>query len=127
MSLVRKAVLEGYEMLGCKEYLGKAVSTCNWILKLPRKQTKAGACIAYTPLGESMVHGASMLGAALLARTAKLTRNKAAIEVAREAMEYSCTRQNPDGSWYYAEEPNAIWIDNFHTGYNLDSLKCYIE
>ncbi|MCK4798859.1 MAG: hypothetical protein KAT05_15895, partial [Spirochaetes bacterium] len=22
---------------------------------------------------------------------------------------------------------NLHWIDNFHTGYNLDSLKCYIE
>jgi hypothetical protein len=42
-------------------------------------------------------------------------------------MEYSCCRQLPDGAWYYGEEPKYHWIDNFHTGYNLDSLKCYIE
>jgi hypothetical protein len=42
-------------------------------------------------------------------------------------MEYSCSRQLPDGSWWYAEEPKYHWIDNFHTGYNLDSLKYYIE
>jgi hypothetical protein len=33
----------------------------------------------------------------------------------------------PDGSWWYGEDPRYHWIDNFHTGYNLDSLKCYIE
>jgi hypothetical protein len=42
-------------------------------------------------------------------------------------MEYSCSRQLPDGSWWYAESPKYHWIDNFHTGYNLDSLKYYIE
>ena len=30
-------------------------------------------------------------------------------------------------SWYYGETENYHWIDNFHTGYNLDSLKCYID
>ncbi len=48
-------------------------------------------------------------------------------DVAADAMRYSCARQRPDGSWWYAEEPKYHWIDNFHTGYNLDSLKCYIE
>src|SRR6185295_10129976 len=28
---------------------------------------------------------------------------------------------------WYAEEPKYHWIDNFHTGYNLDSLHHYIE
>ena len=41
-------------------------------------------------------------------------------------MMYSCSRQNPDGSWFYGESPKYHWIDNFHTGYNLDSLKRYI-
>jgi hypothetical protein len=40
-------------------------------------------------------------------------------------MEYSCSSQLPDGSWWYAEEPKYHWIDNFHTGYNLDSLDFY--
>jgi rhamnogalacturonyl hydrolase YesR len=68
-----------------------------------------------------------MLGAAMLARTAKHTGNDEYVEVARSAMEYSCTRQRVDGSWWYAEAPKYHWIDNFHTGYNLDSLRCYIE
>ena len=42
-------------------------------------------------------------------------------------MRYSCSRMLPDGAWWYAEDDQYHWIDNFHTGYNLDSLKCYIE
>jgi hypothetical protein len=42
-------------------------------------------------------------------------------------MEYSCSRQREDGSWWYAEEPKYHWVDNFHTGYNLDSLDCYVR
>jgi len=49
------------------------------------------------------------------------------LDLASAAMEYSCTRQLPDGAWWYGEDTKYHWIDNFHTGYNLDSLKCYNE
>jgi rhamnogalacturonyl hydrolase YesR len=68
-----------------------------------------------------------MLGAALLARAYQHTRKTEYLEVATSAMEYSCSRQRADGSWWYAEDPKYHWIDNFHTGYNLDSLKSFIE
>jgi rhamnogalacturonyl hydrolase YesR len=68
-----------------------------------------------------------MLGAALLARVAKHTGDREAVAVAREAMLYSCARQNPDGAWFYGEDPKYHWIDNFHTGYNLDCLRRYID
>jgi hypothetical protein len=42
-------------------------------------------------------------------------------------MIYSCTRQRADGAWVYGENPMHGWIDNFHTGYNLDSLRCYMR
>jgi len=47
--------------------------------------------------------------------------------VAQKSMEYSCTRQLSNGAWYYGELPTYHWIDNFHTGYNLDSLKLYLD
>jgi hypothetical protein len=68
-----------------------------------------------------------MLGAAILSRTAKYTGNTSYRQLARAAMEYSCSRQLRNGAWNYGEATNLHWIDNFHTGYNLDSLKCYIE
>ncbi len=42
-----------------------------------------------------------------------------ALQVAR----YSASRQRDDGSWYYGELASQQWIDNFHTGYNLTSLR----
>ncbi|MBA7701587.1 hypothetical protein ES703_110327 [subsurface metagenome] len=68
-----------------------------------------------------------MLGAAMLARTGRFTGNTTYLKAAKEAIEYSCSRQLPYGAWYYGEANNMHWIDNFHTGYNLDSLKCYID
>jgi hypothetical protein len=68
-----------------------------------------------------------MLAASMLARTAQYTGNVEYTRVAKEAIEYSCSRQLSDGSWYYGEDPKFHWIDNFHTGYNLDSLKCYVD
>jgi hypothetical protein len=63
----------------------------------------------------------------MLARTARHTRNAAYLTLARSAMEYSCSRQGADGSWLYGADPRYHWIDNFHTGYNLDSLKSYVD
>jgi hypothetical protein len=68
-----------------------------------------------------------MLGGAFLARVWRHTRIPEYLQVASEAMEYSCSRQRSDGAWWYAEEPKYRWSDNFHTGYNLDSLRCYVE
>jgi hypothetical protein len=126
-SLVGQAFLDAFEMLGERSYLDVADSACRWILALPRERTQAGTCISYHNLGRDFIHNASMLGAALLARTWRHIGTPEYLELASAAMEYSCTRQLPNGAWWYGEEPKYRWIDNFHTGYNLDSLKCYVE
>jgi rhamnogalacturonyl hydrolase YesR len=128
-SLIGFAFLEAYEITKDKKHLEVAESICNWILKIPRNQTSSGFCLNYTAKGEGncIIHNQSMIGAAMLAKTYKHTGKKNYLEVSSEAMKYSCTRQQPDGSWFYGEAPTYHWIDNFHTGYNLDALKCYIE
>jgi hypothetical protein len=63
----------------------------------------------------------------MLASTWKHTREAELLDVARSAMLYSCSRQREDGSWWYGEQPKYYWIDNFHTGYNLDSLRRYLD
>ncbi len=126
-SLIGHAYMEAFEMTGDRWFLAIAESACNWILDLPRERTGHGECISYLADVQSSIHNANMLGASLLARVARQNGNGAYRRVARSAMEYSCSRQSSDGSWWYAEEPKYHWIDNFHTGYNLDSLNCYIE
>ena len=126
-SLIGHAYLEAFEITGDQWYLDIAQSACNWILELPREKTAHGNCISYLAHVQSSIHNANMLGASLLARTAKHSGNQECLRVARSAMEYSCSRQLPDGSWWYAEAPKYHWIDNFHTGYNLNSLDFYLD
>lgn len=126
-SLIGQAYLEVFETTGERRWLEIADSACGWVMSLPRERTSAGDCISYLADAQSSIHNSNMLGAALLARTARHTGNREYLAVARSAMDYSCSRQRPDGSWWYGEEPMHHWIDNFHTGYNLDSLACYME
>ena len=124
-AIIGQAFLDGFELLHDQRYLDVATSVCEWILALPRQTTSSGSCLSYLASKGSFVHNANMLGAAMLARTGRLVGNTEYGRVAAEAMEYSCARQRPDGSWYYGEDDHYHWIDSFHTGYNLDSLKCY--
>jgi len=126
-SLIGLAFLEGYEVLGTPQYLDVAASIAEWIKSLPREQTAQGTCLSYVAFKQSSIHNSNMLGAALLARVSTYTRDDVALSLSREAMEYSCARQHRNGAWFYGEAPEYHWVDNFHTGYNLDCLKRYIE
>jgi rhamnogalacturonyl hydrolase YesR len=121
--LIGQAFVDAYEILGEARYLDVARSTSDWVLKLPRERTASGECISYVSYDQVSIHNSSMLGAALLARVGALTGQPEKIDVAGRAMHYSCSRQNEDGGWFYGDAPKYHWIDSFHTGYNLDSLK----
>ena len=123
--LIGQAFLEAYEQTRDDRFLEVARGVCTWILNVPRERTSTGTCLSYVPFEQSSVHNANLLGAAMLARTWKHTREEELVQVARSAMEYSCSRQRDDGSWWYGEEPKYHWIDNFHTGYNLEAIKRY--
>lgn len=126
-SLIGHAFLDAYEQLGTERHLAVAESICRWILALPREKTAAGTCLSYTARFQNSVHNSNLLGAGLLARTWKHLRRDEYREVAHAAVRYSCERQNADGSWWYGAEPKYHWIDSFHTGYNLDSLRSYAD
>jgi rhamnogalacturonyl hydrolase YesR len=126
-SHIGQTYLEAYEQTGKERWLEIAASVCGWIMSLPREKTASGDCLSYLSHVQSSIHNSNMLGTAMLARASKHTGNAEWREVARSAMEYSVSRQLSDGSWWYGEAEKYRWIDNFHTGYNLDSLKCYID
>ena len=121
--LIGQAFLDAYEFLGETHFLDIAQSICRWILKLPREVTDRGSCLSYTSVGQSSVHNANFIGAALLARTWAHRPLDEYMDVATSAVKYSCDRQRADGSWWYGEDLKYRWIDGFHTAYNLDSLK----
>jgi rhamnogalacturonyl hydrolase YesR len=124
---IAQAFLEAFEQSGDEWFLKIATSACDWIMDLPRERTDRGDCLSYFAHEQESIHNASMLGAAALARASRHLGRQDYADAARSAMRYSCLSMRPDGSWWYAEDARYHWIDNFHTGYNLDSLKCYID
>jgi len=125
-SLIGEAFLSGYELLKDPRYRQVASSVGRWIMDLPREESATGGCcLSYVALRQRSVHNANLLGAAFLAHLASHTHEPALLELARRAVRYSCMLQNADGSWAYGQGHEFQWIDNFHTGYNLDSLRRY--
>ena len=126
--LIGQAFLEAYEQTERVEiprYRSRVFA--RGYSRLPKETTATGSCLSYTGVEQSSVHNSNLLGAGMLARTWQHRQVEEYRKVAREAVEYSCSRQLPDGAWWYGEEEKHHWIDNFHTAYNLDSLKRYID
>jgi hypothetical protein len=126
-SQIVQAYVEAFEQSQDGWFLDIASSACDWIMSLPRERTDRGDCLSYFAHAQESIHNANMLGAAALARAARHNGRRDYADVARAAMRYSCLRMLPNGAWWYAEDKQHHWIDSFHTGYNLDSLKSYIE
>jgi hypothetical protein len=126
-ALVAHAFLDGREVLGEERLLKVAESACHFILHdLERRPEGSGVCIGYIPSGYHAIHNASMLAAAVLARTYRHVNDDAFRQAASEAVAYTVDAQRPDGSWWYGEAEELRWVDSFHTGYVLDSLWWYM-
>jgi hypothetical protein len=80
-------------------------------------------CFSYTPLDRRFVHNANLLGAWLLAAVYSRTGENKLAESAIAAARFTVSRQRPDGSWPYGIARSDQWVDNFHTGYVLMSLR----
>jgi polysaccharide biosynthesis protein VpsJ len=127
-SLIGHAFLDAYEHFRNDRFLQVAVGACDHILQeLSTRAEGDSLCISYFPRQDIQVHNANTLGASLLARTYAYTRNVPYAVLARKAIQYTAQHQRPDSSWYYGEAPSLHWVDNFHTGYVLDSFKYYSE
>ncbi len=127
-SLIGHAFLDAYDRLKRDDYLQVAVSACEHIVRdLDRLKEDDTVSLSYIPEGHSRIHNGNVLGASLLARTSAITKCDEYRALAEAAVQYTCRYQRPDGSWYYGEESNLHWVDNFHTGYVLDSIKHYVD
>jgi len=126
-TFVANALIDAYEITGNGNYLEEAISTKDFILKdLKRTVGPNGNFVfSYSPYDTSGVFNASLLGARLLARIYAQTSDEELKATAQKAVAYCCEQQNPDGSWFYSPLPFHQWIDNFHTGFNLECLIDY--
>jgi len=127
-SFIANAFLDAYELLGEERYLNIARSSCEFVIRDLNLFAEDNAlCFSYTPVDNSRIHNANMLGAALLARVYSITKEPLLREYSDRAVEFTIKHQNKDGSWYYGETPNQRWIDLFHTGYVLGALEDYMR
>lgn len=126
---VANALLDAYEVTSDVNLLNNARSTCDFILKdLNRTYSEQGNfCFSYSPLDKSAVFNASLLGSRLLSRTYSFTGEKCLINEARKSVAFCCEYQQTNGSWGYGTLPFHQWIDNFHTGYNLECISDYMK
>jgi hypothetical protein len=82
-------------------------------------------CFSYSPLDKSRVYNACLLGAKLLGIIYKYTGENEYKKIARRAINYCVKKQKSDGSWVYGEQKFHQWVDNFHTGFNLECISSY--
>lgn len=123
------ALMDAYEVTGEKDYLDVALDSANFILNdLHFDEYEGDEMISYSPLhGNDLVSNASLLGSKVLSYCYKYTGNEEYLKVARSSVRACCKGQREDGSWTYSQVSPKLWVDSFHTGYNLDGLIAYEE
>ena len=132
-SWIGVAFLNAFEVLNDKKYFDIAKSAADFIVNDIKyyELNDNAICFMYTPAkGISFnrtIHNSNVLGAWLLARLYKHTKNEKYFELSRKSVNFAMECQLDNGAWYYGEPKKYQWIDNFHTGYNLEAIHGYIK
>jgi hypothetical protein len=121
------ALLDAYEITNDERLLKAARSACDFILKdLNRTYDDQGDfAFSYSPEDHTQVFNATLLGARLLSRVYSFTKEEELIEEACKTVRFCCKHQQENGAWAYSTLSFHQWIDNFHTGYNLECIHEY--
>jgi rhamnogalacturonyl hydrolase YesR len=127
-SFIGHALLDAFEITNNKRAFEMALSTKDFILKdLNRKNDGDVFCFSYTPIDHDYVHNANALGASLLIRLYELNGNKELRRTALDSLGYCFKHQREDGAWRYAETDRQRWVDSFHTGFILESIRRFLN
>jgi len=119
-----RALLQAADTFGDERYWEIARSSCEFILHDLKRtvETEDEVCFSYSPIDHTYVFNASLLAAETLASVGAVTGENDFCELATRAARYVVKRQRGDGAWAYGAAANQAWVDNFHTGYVLQSL-----
>ena len=128
-TFIAEALLEAYEITKNKEYLSTVESCAKFVLKDLNKSydDNGNFTLSYSPLDRTQVYNAGLLGAKLLCLVYKYNKESDLLTKAKKIVAYVCDKQKKDGQWTYGTLPFHQWIDNFHTGYNLECIHTYQE
>ncbi|MGZ5192206.1 MAG: hypothetical protein ACXWCZ_14445 [Flavisolibacter sp.] len=126
-TFVANSLIDAYEVTKDQRFLSAAISSKDFITNDLNRTYNGNKnfVFSYSPYDNTSVFNASLLGARLLSRVYHYTKEEELVHLAKKAVGYCCEHQNPDGSWYYSTLPFHQWIDNFHTGFNLECIAEY--
>ena len=125
-SFVAQSFLDYYDLTEKTKWLQIGIDVGEFIKReLVIYEDDSKLCFGYIPSETTRVHNANLMGARLFARLFFLTKNNDYFALAKKSIKYSVKAQRDDGAWVYGENDHHQWVDNFHTGYNLDSLYDY--
>ncbi len=126
-SFVGDSLFNAYEITNEKRVLDTALSAADFVLKdLNRTYDEKGNfSFSYSPLDNTQVFNASLLGVRLLSSAYMYTKNELYKAEAQKAVRFACDRQQANGAWAYGTLPFHQWVDNFHTGFNLECISDY--
>lgn len=130
-TFIANAFLDAYKITKEKNYLNIARSSCDFILNdLNRTESKgqkakgnSAICFSYSPVDNTCVHNANLLAAELLARVYSISKEENLLRSVEQSVKFTTSYQNSDGSWYYGLARRQQYIDSFHTGFVLVSLR----
>lgn len=128
-AFIGSALLDAYEITREARLLNTSRSACDFLIKdLNRSYDGNGDfAFSYSPLDKTIVFNASLLGSRLLARVYSFTHEKELLDNAKKSVTFCCDYQKDDGSWSYGTLDFHQWIDNFHTGYNLECIADFMK
>jgi hypothetical protein len=128
-TFIANSLLDACEILKEESIFDAANSTAIFISNDLHKSYDGDGNFAYSysPLDRTSVYNASLLGARFLARLFYLTGETWMKEEAATAVRFCIRHQNNDGSWFYSPLSHHRWIDNFHTGFNLECIAEYMK
>jgi hypothetical protein len=126
-SFVADSLFNAYDITNEKKVLETALSAADFVLQdLNRTyDDKGNFSFSYSPLDNTQVFNASLLGVRLLGKAYMFNRNELYRAEAQKAVAFVCDRQHANGAWAYGTLPFHQWIDNFHTGFNLECVNEY--
>lgn len=125
-SFAVNGLFDAYEILKSQHLLDAAVSSGNFIMKdLNRTYEDNLFAFSYSPLDNTVVYNATLLGSQVLSRIYAYTKEDHFKQEAAKTVQFCLNHQKTDGSWPYGTKSYHKWTDNFHSGYNLTCLSDY--
>ena len=123
-SFCGEALFRAYEITNENRYLENALSACNFVTNDLNRTVigKDQFIFSYSPLDETGVYNASLLGAKLLAIGYTYTGNDDWLNLSLDATRTIVNKQSYEGAWIYGEDKVQCWVDSFHTGFNLECI-----